>query len=502
MRMGDILVARGLVTPDDIDRAILRQRTEGGRLGDNLITLGKLTLEQLEAVIRESPPSPRNIAETGLPANMLTGLLCKFMLLQSRETASDLGEAMHLPPGVTRALLEDAGQRKLIEAMGSTGGGGIGSQIRYVLTAAGRQTATEALERSLYLGPAPVPLAMWKEQILRQRITNERIDPIAFKEAFHGMIVPDWFLRKIGPAVNAGRTVLLYGPPGNGKTTVATRVSKIFKHVIYVPYAVEIEGMIMQLYDPTVHMSPMSPEVAAAMAAKPDGVRREEFDLRWVPCRRPVVVAGGELTLEMLDLAWSEDAKFYEAPLHVKALNGTMIIDDFGRQLVTPEKLLNRWIVPMESRVEFLKLHTGKSFSLPFDELLFFSTNLQPEDLMDGAFLRRIPYKIELYEPSEEDYKAIFKIVARSCGLEMADDVMDMIIDELVTQNNLHLAYYQPKFICDQVIAACKYDGEKPHFSREKVFDALCNLYVHIARKHKETLGIANETYAVAANKG
>ena len=273
---------------------------------------------------------------------------------------------------------------------------------------------------------------------------------------------------------------MLYGPPGNGKTTVASAVSKIFRHIIYVPYAIEVEGQIVQLYDSTVHEPAVDEQAAEQLAQQNKGLRREDFDQRWMPIRRPVVTVGGEFSLEMLELSYNSDAKFYEAPMHIKSLGGTFIIDDFGRQLVAPEALLNRWIVPMESRIDFFKLRSGKSFYLPFDELLIFSTNLEPTDLMDPAFLRRIPYKIEMFAPSREDFRLIFDLVAKGAGLTVTEDVFDYIVEQLQVENDYQLAYYQPKFICDQVLAACKYEKQPPEMTLERVADAMQNLYVQM----------------------
>jgi energy-coupling factor transporter ATP-binding protein EcfA2 len=478
MRLGELLVAQGLVTIADIEAATAHQLSQGGRLGEILIAHGKLTEKQLNSIIHQSPIPPRSLQEVGIPAASLLQLLLKFMFQQARNNVFDLAKAIRLPNSIVQELVDDAARRDLIQPMGSVTHGVV-SQIRYSLSERGRNGAVEALARNPYLGPAPVPLASFQAQVETQRITNETVDRAALDACFDGLVVPEHFLRKIGPAINAGRTILLFGPPGNGKTTLATRIGKLFKHVVYVPHAVEIEGQIMTVYDPSVHKRVETEEAPAAGT----GARREEFDHRWMPCRRPVVIAGGELQLDMLDLNTSAETKFYEAPLHVKALNGIFLIDDFGRQQVSPEGLLNRWILPMESRIDFLKLNTGRSFQLPFDELLIFSTNLDPADLMDPAFLRRIPYKIKLYSPTEAEYRQIFDAVAKHAGLVLEDAMFKLIIDRLTVQYACKLAYYQPAFICAQIVAACKYDGTVPHFTEEFVMSALSNLYVHIAEQ-------------------
>ena len=478
MRLGELLVAQGLVTDADIESATALQRTQGGRLGEILISLGKLTEKQLNSTIHQTPSPPRSLQEVGIPSASLLQLLLKFMFQQSRNTVFDLARALRLPNSIVQELTDDAARRDLIQPMGSVTHGVV-SQIRYALSERGRNAALEALARNPYIGPAPVPLEAFQRQIETQRITNEAIDRDALRAAFGGLVVPEHFLRKIGPAINAGRTVLLFGPPGNGKTTLATRISKLFRHVIYIPHAVEIEGQIMTVYDPSVHKRVETEDLTATGT----GARREEFDHRWMPCRRPMVIAGGELQLDMLDLSTNPETRFYEAPLHVKALNGIFLIDDFGRQQVSPEALLNRWILPMESRIDFMKLNTGRSFQLPFDELLVFSTNLDPADLMDPAFLRRIPYKIKLYSPTEGEYRQIFDAVAGRVGLELSNQMFDFIIQRLTVQYGCKLAYYQPNFICEQIVANCKYEGILPRFTEDYVMSALSNLYVHIAEQ-------------------
>ena len=243
------------------------------------------------------------------------------------------------------------------------------------------------------------------DQVNLQKLTNELITMSRIRKAMsrsaHSTTASS---NRAGPALNSGRAILLYGPPGNGKLH-RSPLRHVFHDVIYVPYAVEVEGQIIRVHDPSVHVQ-LDPPNSREMTMQSRLFASEEYDARWVPCRRPFVVTGGELTLEMLDLRYDHTGNYYEAPLHMKALGGCFIIDDFGRQLVSPTNLLNRWIVPLESRVDYLKLHTGKSFSIPFEELVIFSTNLEPEDLMDPAFLRRLPYKIEVGAPSLENYQA------------------------------------------------------------------------------------------------
>jgi hypothetical protein len=271
--------------------------------------------------------------------------------------------------------------------------------------------------------------------------------------------------------------MLLYGPPGNGKTSVALRYASVFDDVIYVPYAIMIEGQLIRVFDPSVHV-PLTSVTSIDNDNELSFARREELDARWVPVKRPFIVVGGELTLEMLDLRYNATAKFYEAPLHMKALGGCFIIDDFGRQLVSPTNLLNRWIVPLESRVDYLKLHTGKSFSIPFEELVMFSTNLDPEDLMDPAFLRRLPYKIEIGSPSLKLYEQIFKKECERQGIELPEEIFEGIVYKVTKEKGLDLAAYQPRFIVDQVMATCRFMGQPPHFEPRFIDYAIDNLRV------------------------
>jgi hypothetical protein len=259
----------------------------------------------------------------------------------------------------------------------------------------------------------------------------------------------------------------------------------VFNDVIYVPYAISVEGQIIRFFDPSIHV-PIAPSDSDDEGAV-SFVRNAEFDARWVACKRPFVVTGGELTLEMLDLRYDETGHFYEAPLHVKALGGCFVIDDFGRQLVSPTNLLNRWIVPLENRVDYLKLHTGKSFSIPFEELVIFSTNLEPEDLMDGAFLRRLPYKIEVGSPSLPIFKRIFEKECARQGLPLSEEAFNVIVNKITKEKGLDLAAFQPRFIIDQVVATCRFMGQSAHFEPRFIDYALDNLRVHHRTKSNVT---------------
>jgi hypothetical protein len=476
MNIGNILVAKGVVSATDIHRALNHQTSNGGRLGDSLVALGISTKEQIEEVLADAPQVPTTVAGTDIDPVFLLELALKGMYAENIETASQLTRALKLSNTVVDQLLKAATDRKLVEALASASGVNTRNEIRLTLTRAGREWAADALSRGQYFGPAPVSLKDYQERILRQRITNEIVTREKLQAAFSGLVIPDRFLNRLGPAVNSGNAILIYGPAGNGKTTIAEIVGKVFENVIYVPYCVNINGEIMKVYDPTVHRIVDD----APSHHGTSSLRRSRIDPRWVACYRPIVITGGELTIEMLDLKFNPIAKYYEAPLHIKALNGTFLIDDFGRQRAKPEDILNRWVVPLSNRVDYLTLHTGKTAMIPFDEIVIFSTNLHPNDLMDPAFQRRISYKLETVEPPEDLFYRVFEGMAKKRGLELAGDIYKRVLDG-IRQNEAPLAYFQPKFIVEQVLASCKFEGIKPQFTIDNIDDALANLFVKAA---------------------
>jgi len=472
MRLGDLLVSAKIVSQGDVDRAMARQREEGGRLGDLLVAMGAVTREALDAFLQRIPQEPETIADTGIPLNELLALMIKQINVSRLETLVEFVEAIKLAPRIVEQLVQEAVARGLMAALGT-----IGLAMRYDLTERGRMFAQEAMKTSLYSGPAPVPLEAFCARVDLQKVTNDLVTYDKLRVALADYIVTDDFLKQVGPALNAGRAMLLYGPPGNGKTTVACRIADVFNSVIYLPYAVMIEGQIMRVFDPSLHVPITPPKNPNAVG----GLRRDHADMRWVAVRRPFIVVGGELTLEMLDLSYDPATGFYEAPLHIKALGGCFVVDDLGRQIVSPAALLNRWIVPMESKVDYLKLHTGKSFSIPFEALLIFSTNIDPEGLMDPAFLRRLPYKIEVGAPSLETYYAMFKRVCAKAGVAFTDEAFKMIVYKVVKEKGLELAAFHATFIVDQVVAIAKFMGQEPVLDEFSIDYAIRNLKVRSA---------------------
>ena len=478
MRLGDLLIQGKQVTVEQVAAALALQAEVGGRLGDHLVSTGAISQRALEAFLHRMPTEPSDIEATRIEPTELLGLLMKAIYVEHLENVRQFIEAIKLPYNIVHDLVQMAIDRHLLHNLGSRASDNP-MDMSYTFTDAGKRWVQDALKQMRYSGPAPVTIEEFTHQINLQKVTNELVTYDRIRKAFGDLTFAERIIEQSGPALNSGRAMLLYGPPGNGKTSVALSFASVFTDVIYVPYAVIVEGQIMRVYDPSLHI------VLDAGESNNDRgisfIRREEYDARWVPCRRPFVVTGGELTLEMLDLRLDPAANFYEAPLHVKALGGCFVIDDFGRQLVSPTNLLNRWIVPLESRVDYLKLHTGKSFTIPFEELVIFSTNLEPEDLMDPAFLRRLPYKIEVGGPSVELYKQIFEKECERQGLALSPDVFDLVLHKITVDKGLELAAYQPRFIVDQVVATCRFMGQPPHFEPRFIEYALDNLKV---RRH------------------
>jgi hypothetical protein len=477
MRLGDLLIRANLVREEDVAEALRRQAGNGGRLGDNLVAMGAIEQQTLDGFLKRIPTEPTDLTATGIDEIDLLSLLMRLIYTGRLETCRQFIDAIRLPYHIVAELVTMAVDRKLLRTLGMRAAASdTPIDMSYTFTDEGKRWTIDSLERLRYAGPAPVTLEEFTYRVSVQKLTNERVTFERIRAALGELTFDASMVEQSGPALNSGRAMLLYGPPGNGKTSFAHALGSVFSDVIYVPYAIIVEGQIIRFHDPSIHIAVSPTDLGDE--SEVSFVRAEEYDARWVPCRRPFVATGGELTLEMLDLSYDTTGHFYEAPLHLKALGGCFVIDDFGRQLVSPTSLLNRWIVPLENRVDYLKLHTGKSICVPFEELVMFSTNMEPEDLMDPAFLRRLPYKIEVGAPSVENYRRIFEKECARQGMTLPIEAFNAIVQRLRKEKGQELAAFQPKFIVDQVVATCRFMGQTPHFEPRFIEYALNNLRV------------------------
>jgi len=429
-----------------------------------------------------APPQPRDVEETGLSLGFLTDLALKFLYYGGVMTGVSIADAIGLPfSGVIQEVINFVAEERLVEMRGGKGFGR--ASFSYTLTDRGREVAREAVRRSAYTGRAPVPLDQYTSLIRMQMQEVPFITKEDLIEQFKGLVIPESFFDHIGPAVNSSRSMFLYGPPGNGKTTVAELVSDILGGEVFVPYAIEIDNQVVKVFDPLNH-DPVDlegtsrPPPIRGVKAPVQKRAGPEFDKRWLLSKRPSVMVGGELTLETLDLIYNPNTQFYEAPFQVKANGGMLLIDDFGRQRVHPTDLLNRWIVPLEKRVDFLTLHTGKKFEIPFDQLIIFATNLDPKELVDEAFLRRIKYKIEITNPTDAEYRKIFKMVCMGKGIRYSDEAVDYIMENYYREHDMELRACHPRDIVGLLLDVARFRTVKPQLTKDLIDQACRSFFV------------------------
>lgn len=396
---------------------------------------------------------------------MVEELVLKALFFAGELRGADLAYRVRLPSVIVDEVVENLRKQKLIELKGGSLGVGKSNMV-YQLTTFATDLLKQILERNKYNGPAPVRLEDWFEAVAAQTVRGSRITRARMEDKFGQLNVKDYIFDGLGPAMNSGRAVFFYGAPGNGKTAICQSLIRCYDGDIYVPHALLVDDFIIRVFDETLHQ-PVAEEQTGAAA-----------DGRWVRCKRPLVVVGGELTLETLDLIWSPDVKFYEAPFQLKATNGMLLIDDFGRQKVSPTDLLNRWIVPLESDVDYLTLHTGKKLKVPFDVFAAFSTNLDPADLVDDAFLRRVRYKLEVQAPDLEQFHKIFEIVCRQRNVPYDGNAVQYLVDTHYTPHRRAFAACQPRDLLDQVIDIAHYRGEPPRLTRPLLDGAVANYFV------------------------
>ena len=510
----------------------------------------RLQVKDIHSIL---PRVPETIEDTGISTALIEDLILRRLFQAGRTSGLDLAHLLGLPyNGVVETIIGRLIDDKKVEY---TGGPGFGRPyFDYHLTDKGRDRAHEAFERSRYVGPAPVPLSAYTSMIHKQMRDIVRVDRAELAAAFGDLVLEHAFIERLGPAVNSVRSLFLYGAPGNGKTSIAERIARVLRGEVFVPYALEVDGQIIQIFDPLVHRplvpistppgalplqsddEDLSPPTQLHMSVFPDDTDELEveedrtvearipqsfsrthqlaepgaavsdspppseaqsrdtmtrivdvppFDGRWVLTYRPRIIVGGELTLENLDLIYNP-SRFYEAPYQVKASSGMLLIDDFGRQKVHPTDLLNRWIVPLEKRVDYLTLETGKKFEIPFDLLIIFSTNIDPSKLVDEAFLRRIRYKIEVADPTEQAFRNIFKREAKRQGIEFSQGILEYLMQKYYRRTGRPFRACHPRDILQLVADQAKFLGVKPSMTKKLIAQACESYFVHMegSRSH------------------
>ncbi|WP_373533337.1 AAA family ATPase [Vampirovibrio sp.] len=406
------------------------------------------------------PAIPKTLAETGLAQVVVEELIFKIMLAKGAMTGRELAMDLCLHFSLVETILADLKSRLLVLHKNNVGMG----DFVYMLSEVGQEKAMMARDISAYAGAVPVRFETYLEAVKAQSIRNEKPDYAVLSEAFRDMIFDEALFDTIGPAINSGRGLFLYGEPGNGKTSIAEKLALCFNNDIFIPKSLFVEGQILQLYDPQNH-DPV-PQENPLMA---------KYDQRWMEIKRPAVMVGGELMMDALEIKYNPILKISEAPLQMKANGGVFLIDDFGRQRVSHIDLLNRWIVPLEKRMDFLVLPNGQKIEVPFDELIIFSTNLDPKSLVDDAFLRRIPYKIHVKDPSEAQFRQIFKMLCEKYQVAYDDAKVSYLIQNHYVGKRPFRGC-QPRDILEQILNAASYQKTQPVLT-EAMLDMACRNY-------------------------
>jgi predicted ATPase with chaperone activity len=393
------------------------------------------------------PTQPRTLSEAGLSESLVESLICKRLLAVGRDTGRGLAESICLSYGLIEDLLQRLRSRQFITHRGSAAL----NDYTYVLTDQGREVAQHMLETCAYQGAAPVPLTDYVNAVEAQTILAESPKRAQLEDAFRDISVPPHLFARLGPAISSGTGLFLYGAPGNGKTTLAERITRSFGQEIWVPRVITVDGELIKFYDPAYH-------VVATAGPQRRLLRQDSHDPRWIKIRRPTVIVGGELTLDSLEIRHNYKTNVSEAPVQMKSNGGSLLIDDFGRQRMNPVELLNRWIVPLEKRYDFLTLASGKKIQVPFDQLILFSTNLEPSDLVDDAFLRRIPFKINVPDPDVPEFHRLFQLAAAGFNCPYDPQAVDHLIDRHYRPNNRPMRRCHPRDLLLQVHCYCTYN--------------------------------------------
>jgi len=420
------------------------------------------------STLRFRPLAPRSLYEAGLTEGEVDALILKYLLGAPGNTGRQVSRDIGLPDDLVRELLGGLrGRQMVIHTRASTFG-----DFGYELSEGGREKARDLQLSSRYAGHAPVSMEQYVESVRHQSVSLERPKIDALRSAFSDLLVSDALIQRLGPAVTAGRGCFFFGPPGNGKTSLAERMTRAYGTPAYLPYAIKFGGQIIKVFDPAIHVL-ADKRVTRAAAGE------DKMDNRWVLCQRPTIAVGGELTLDQLEISYDEYSGVCEAPVQMKANGGTLLVDDFGRQSMTPAQLLNRWIVPMEKRVDYLTVPGGRKMEVPFDPLLVFSTNLDPRELVDDAFLRRIPYKIQIADPDIASFRELFDRMSTALEIEMPEGVFEHILERHFISADRPLRNCYPRDLLLQVKHLCVF-RELPPRATAELMDEAVDLYFSV----------------------
>lgn len=418
------------------------------------------------------PTKPDSLSDAKIKAFFIRDSILKTLYVRGVSRGYEFGELLKLPLALVEPEIRHLLQNHLVGPVGGAGIGGVNG-VDYGLTKEGREQAHEIYQRGRYLGPAPVAIEDYHTSVLKQPLSTRGIRRQHVEWAFQDMIISSSYLDKLGPALNSGGPIFIYGKPGNGKTTISEKLTRLFRQPIFIPYSIQVDDQIIQFFDEKVHHS-----VSIDQLPENHPIRKDPklADARWILVQRPFIIVGGELTLEMLDLIYHESQSSYEAPFQLKANSGVLLVDDFGRQIVKPKDFLNRWIFPLEKGIDFLTLANGRKIAVPFNQMLIFSTNLHPKQLADEAFWRRIKYKLEIPNPSKEDFLRIFQFACEKTKIPFDPTSFEYLLNTYYKNNEREFRAVHPRDILNHIRDHIFFRGLETKIT-PALIDLACQLY-------------------------